>query len=422
MGDIRPKKKLLKEVLPNTRSRASEPSRSAKDPLLEPSRRSPREASLFRQPLVAVILVAFLFLAVTVFDSMAHATITITPQSETVSLENESFAASRTAQDKTVLFQVMKTEREEEHRIAATGTETVQERARGQVVLYNAYSASPQRLLIETRLESPSGKIYKTTAPVTIPGYTKKGNEVIPGSVEVSVFADAPGEAYNEGLTDFTLIGFKGRPQYEKIYARSKTALSGGFSGTRGVVSAEDRTKAEATLKESLQDTLLSAARLEAPESFVIYDDAAFFSTSTTERTDGNDVVITMKGTLTLVILEKESLVREIARAGTTTATTAARKIPDIEALSFSFENRSAVSPETVSTFSFALDGDATLVRVVDEASLKADVRGAKKKDLGGIFSAHDAILSTHTSISPFWKSALPEKEEAIKLEYAGEE
>lgn len=98
-------------------------------------------------------------------------------------------------------------------------------RAFGVVVIYNE-SGSPQRLIKSTRLQSSDGKIFRITQEsVTIPA---QANE-IPGTLEVTVFAEKTGAVYNIPPTVFKIPGFTNDPRYNQIYGRSNKPMSGGF-------------------------------------------------------------------------------------------------------------------------------------------------------------------------------------------------
>ena len=77
------------------------------------------------------------------------------------------------------------------------------ERATGVIVVYNAYSAAPQRLIKNTRFATEDGKIFRAKDSIVVPGTTIENGKIIPGSVEAIVVADEPGEAYNFQTPEF---------------------------------------------------------------------------------------------------------------------------------------------------------------------------------------------------------------------------
>src|SRR3989338_8611434 len=173
-----------------------------------------------------------------------------------------------------LVFELMSVEDKVVSEISASGTKDAPEKASGRVILFNAYSSSSVRLSTETRLETPDGKIFKTTSAVTIPGFKTENKQVMPGSVEIDVLADKTGEEYNLGLTDFKVVGFKGTAKYEKFYGRGKTPLVGVTSGKVYTVTVEEAARTRAEMIESLRTKLSARMSSELPAGFVLWSDA----------------------------------------------------------------------------------------------------------------------------------------------------
>lgn len=129
-------------------------------------------------------------------------------------------------------------------------------RASGTLVVYNNYSSDPQTLVERTRFQTKDGLIYRSKTRITVPG--KQG--LLPGSIEVGVEADAPGEKYNLEKAEFTIPGFSGTPKFKGFYGSTKTAITGGASGQGKVVG---NTEARVLL-----DSLASSTMAELHGSF----------------------------------------------------------------------------------------------------------------------------------------------------------
>ncbi len=232
---------------------------------------------------VAAVVIA-LFALSTLF---AGSTVDIVPTQATISLDETSLTAEKNADSKEGLpFRILVVSDALSREVPAAGEKHVERKASGEIIIYNAYSSRDQRLIPNTRFEAPDGRIYRIPDPVVVPGTRVEGGEVIPGSVEVKVYADAPGEEYNKELTDFTIPGFKGDPRYESFYARSKTSMTGGFTGTVRVIPEEDAERVRNELRLELKQRLLEQAFSDVPEDFILYSNAAFFS-----FTSNNDAV-----------------------------------------------------------------------------------------------------------------------------------
>lgn len=147
----------------------------------------------------------------------------------------------------------------------ATGKKFVQNKARGTVTLYNAFDSNPQRLVVNTRLEEASGKIFHLTSAVTIPGAKVDGGRVVPTSVKVDVIADQAGDSYNISPTEFRIPGFRGTAKYDGFTAKSEVAFSGGFVGESKIATSNDITKGSEELTKRMIDALRSELDQKIP-------------------------------------------------------------------------------------------------------------------------------------------------------------
>ncbi len=260
--------------------------------------------------IVATVAVIFFIFSLSYF--FARAEVTIDPKIKSVTL-NQNFSAELDAQGENLSFDLVAISGDVSKTVQATEEKEVVQNARGTVVLYNKFSTAPQKLDIDTRLEGSNGKIYKTTKAITIPGMSG----ATPGSVEVAVYGAEAGEAYNSDPLDFKILGFKGTPKYDKFDGRSKGDLVGGFKGLSHVVSAEDKTKALAELKESLRVKLLQKATDQIPEGFILLKDAISLDIEDAGDTGvvsaTNALPVVLKGTLHGVLFDEKKLTTKIA-------------------------------------------------------------------------------------------------------------
>lgn len=177
--------------------------------------------------------------------------VTVNPEGQIVVLPFEKISLKETFESADIPFTVKK----------------IEERARGAIVVYNAYSAKPHRFVARTRFESPDGKIYRIEKPLLIPGAKEEGGTLAPGSIEVEVVAESPGEEYNKEFADLAVPGLKGSALFEKFYARSKGPISGGRKGEERVVDLKaSASEAFASQERSFVDKLL----VQMPEGFLL--------------------------------------------------------------------------------------------------------------------------------------------------------
>lgn len=364
--------------------------------------------------LVLVFAISLLF---------ADAKVTITPKTQAGILENVTYTAVKDAEAASAIgFQYVNFSGEETTTIPASGgTKEVSEKAKGTVVVYNEYSTAPQKLIVNTRLESPDGKIYRMNNAVTVPGYTKSGTKIIPGSIKVSVTADQPGEAYNIGLVDFTIPGFKGSPQYEKFYGRSETAMTGGATGTLYAASRESYEQASASLELALKDKLASQVRAQIPKGYVLLDGAVSFipdaagSSSMYSKTD--TVTVVKRGTVNAILLDEAVLSGRIAEDIVSQYAGESVMVKNISDMTLVLKDAAAAFKDGTTEIAFTLSGSPEVVWVVDELKLKEDLAGESKREFRNILKNYAGIESAEVVFKPFWKMSFPEKIESIEIE-----
>ena len=188
-----------------------------------------------------------------IFFLLPKAEITVVPHSLSKSLEIEFEGKKDGASaDREVPIRLVEREEEISVSVETSGTSAGNgTKARGTIIISNAYGSEPQQLIATTRFETADGKVYRLSKGVTVPGVSDADGKKEPGVIEAEVVADEPGESYNIGASSFSIPGFKGNPKYEKITAKSKDSMTGGSSeGDGGVktVSSQDieRAKEEA--------------------------------------------------------------------------------------------------------------------------------------------------------------------------------
>ncbi|MCR4306767.1 MAG: hypothetical protein NUV42_02240 [Candidatus Yonathbacteria bacterium] len=363
---------------------------------------------------------AALVLVFSFFSLFTGATITVTPKQDEGAIEGE-FSAYKEVAAGELAFDVMILAKEEGKDIPATKERQVERKASGNIVVYNKHSGAAQPLIKNTRFEAPSGKIYRIKESVSIPGTKVLEGEIVPGSLEVTVYADEPGESYNIGLSDFTIPGFKGSPQYENFYARSKTEMTGGFSGVVKYPSEEDIKVAREELQNTLKEQLMTEANVQKPDNFILYEDGIFISYAGEEKieeTSSNTARVTERATLNGVIFNKDELAKFIAKnALQNRYDGSAVTIPNMDQITFNIVDKESASPFDKS-IAFSLSGTVHIIWTVDEEGLKAALVGKPKKGLQfqEVLAAFPYIERAEASIKPFWKRTFPSNVDKIHI------
>ena len=184
----------------------------------------------------------------------SKAEIEIWPQKERVEFQAEAGS---------IPIDVFKTEKALSEEFAATGLKLKAEKAKGVIRIYNEYSSSPQVLVATTRFISNEGKLFRTPVKIVVPG--------MPGTIDIEVVADQPGEEHNIGPSTFSIPGFAGTPKYTLFYAKSFESMAGGVKKEVLQITLEDLDKSENSLRErALRECQISLEAAVPPENIFI--------------------------------------------------------------------------------------------------------------------------------------------------------
>lgn len=369
-------------------------------------------------------VLAVLIILFSVASLFSGATVTVVPKEETVAATPETvFTAKAEATGDELGFQVLKITKNAGKEVPATGEEKVERKATGTIIIYNSADKTSQRLIKNTRFETPTGLIYRVSESVVVPAVKTEAGKVIPGSVEAVVYADEAGDKYNIGKVDFTIPGFKNDPRYKTLYARSKTEMSGGFVGTVKKISATDEKKARTELDAQLQDTLKKEALAQAPADFTLYDDGIFYSYNALPQTGDSksSATVNEEATITAILFNNRAFAGAVASKLAPNVSKTQVAIVGAENLKLAIKDKQLLSPNSLDTISFTLAGTLNFVSKFDEEKLKGDLAGKSKKDLTGILQLYPSIKSASAVLRPFWKGSFPSNVSDIKIVIAPE-
>ena len=366
--------------------------------------------------IAGICVVGFLFSISFIFE---HASVTVTPKQVPLVFDTtDSFTAQKDAiSADAISYTVMKLSGDESVKIPGTPSASDSIASRGLVVLYNALTPTPYKLIKSTRLQTSDGRIYRIANAVSIPGYTMSGSAVVPGSIEVEAVADVPGAAGNLDKSDLTLPAFAGKPQFSKIYARTKTAMKGGASGASYTVSTDAAQLAMSTLKTKLQASLIAKAKVQVPDGYIFYEGATLFTSDDSPQTPSSptsDVPVGLSGTLSAYLIKQDTLVKAIAQKYASQYQGEPVSIPKLSSLTLA--PTEVLQPNSESSFTFTLSGNVNLVWDVDQNALKQMIAGQKKSTFDSILSSMTAIDKADMVIKPFWKQSFPKDVKRIAV------
>lgn len=357
-------------------------------------------------------------------DYFSGATVKIVPVVKEASLNHE-FTAEKSPTGNALAFQYMSLEETMEKEVPTVEEKKVQYKASGKVAIYNAYNGNSQRLIKNTRLETPDHKIFRIRDSVVVPGAKMVNGKVAnPGSVLAVVDADLPGKEYNVGLADFTIPGFKESKdleRYAKFTARSMEnfPIQGGFSGTIKVPAEEDVARVRVEIKDALKEVALKKAEAEIPEKVSFFPGSivlTFEEMSPDLSVEAANKVV-MKATVSVFFFDTELLTEKIMdvvfpdyEGGPLTV----RNIPEI---SFTFnEAVDNVILSDISRITFTLRGEPSFVGKIDTKKITSEIVGKGKKDFNTFIESQKNIQKADAVIRPFWETVFPTDPTQIEI------
>lgn len=367
--------------------------------------------------IAGVLLIIVLAFGVSAMFKSAE--IKVTPKQDTKTI-NESFTAKKDSAGNGLGYQVVTASKEIEKSIDpkdVSSEQKVEKKARGTIIIYNNFGPQPQKLVATTRFQTPEGLIYRLIEAVTVPGTVTKDGKTTAGSVEALVEADKSGVEYNIGLKDFTVPGLKGdSAKYKQIYARSKTDMTGGFSGMQKVVTKDVLAKAEIEMEASLRTSLSKDLVSQIPSDFVLYENSMSFKfepAMSTNSADGS-VILKKKGVTTAVIFDRSGITKAILSKVFPDAGDNVIKIDNLDSLQFVISTSSIQNMAT--TLTFTLKGETNLQWIFDENKLKTELLGRSKKNANEVLASYPSIKEAWITTSPFWNSTVPNDPKKVTI------
>lgn len=342
-----------------------------------------------------------------------RATVTIVPKHEDLSDFRSPITFAQTGSDtaSTVLYTIATSSLSRQKALPASETRQVESKASGRIVVYNNYSSDPQRLIKNTRFESSAGKIYRINQSITVPGMS--GGK--PGSVEVTVYADGIGSDYNSAPTDFTIPGFKGSPQYEKFYARSNGAISGGASGTVSMPSLSDINAAKDELALELAQEVKSVLGKEKLDGHIgLYSaiDITYVDNEA-ELLAGETSTYEVTATGYLMFADAPQLAEALAQSVRDYKGELVR-LDYTDKLVYTRKDSDRLA--AVQSLEVLTEGSPRVVFLTDEKILTELLAGKKRSEFTSLMKTIDSIEGAEISFSPLWLSTFPEDQSKISV------
>ncbi len=431
MNDIIVNKKSIRQVsLSKEKLEKKNLEKNSPDLNPEPIRRNRKKNNWQRKGMnpkfaiwsIAIICLASLFFGISIIFSSA--TIYVTPKSEKINFDEETYIAERSSsKENNLIFEIINTKKSLSSIIEAGEEKEVNQKASGKIIIYNNFDSNSQRLINNTRFESTDGRIYRINNSVIVPGMKKVDGKDIPGSIEVIVYADQAGESYNLKLADlkgdFTIPGFKGDPRYTKFYARLKEDIQGGFIGKQRIVSDNLREETVESLKLKLKEELLKEIYAIKPSDYILFPDhySILYSNLPDTSIDNNKVKIEIEGNIYVIVFDDLKLSKHISQKKGLNAEGNPTKFIASDDFTISIIQNEKTDIITDKNLNLKLNGEATIKWVYDTLELKRELAGKKEIDLKKVLLNYSNSISNMSVVfRPVWSRYIPDNLAKIKI------
>ncbi len=378
---------------------------------------SKRKRVILLTSIAAVVLGGAFFLNIL----MGGAEVTVYPKFKDVSVQ-ANFTAYKEPPAGELGYELLSLEATGERQVKASGSEQVSERAIGDMLIYNTDTKATQRLIKNTRFESPTGLIYRIQESVEVPKATTNasGGDLSPGVVKAKVFADGTGETYNIPPARFTVPGLKSTPQFSTVYGETSVTMAGGFEGERYLLDEAELETKKQELHLELRNSLLERLQAERPSGFIMYPDAVTFTFESLPSTSYGDALATIKekAVLHVPLFKADEFASYIAESTVPGYEDEQIMLQDPTTLVFEYgEASTSLSDLSESTeLSFLLKGLTRLVWEFDEEALMKSLLGLPKESLGGALGSYPSIERAEAVIRPFWSQEFPETTDKMQI------
>ncbi|MBI2042294.1 MAG: hypothetical protein HYT21_00865 [Candidatus Nealsonbacteria bacterium] len=388
------------------------PSGSTKEPKKEekkaPERESrPRVSAPSKIPVI-IAGAAVLMMALGWFLIEPKAEIEIWPKTELINLRVET----------EIPGEVLEVTKSVSGNFPSSTTKLKTAKASGMIRVYNAYSTNSQPLIPNTRFVSGDGKLFRITEWITVPGARNEGGKLVPGTVDVAVTADQPGEDYNIDASTFSLPGLVGTAAYTAIYAKSSEAMSGGMSQEMSQITQADIDKAEVELTNKSREESKAALEEILPSGgYIILDEAIDQKitgfTPLAKAGDEDSEFFAQVESQTKAMAFQKSGVEDFAK------TYVLSQVPEGKIL-----NESSIRVEYTredmdiekGTITLTLQITANVYSAIDEQALKEAVVNKRPEAITGILRGYSQIAKAKVDLWPFWVEESPSKPERIGI------
>ena len=377
--------------------------------------------------LIPIFVIAFLG-GVWSYFALPNAKITVWPKinniEQKVNLVVNTAVKETNFSEKILAGQLIEAKKEISQEFQSSGKQTVENKARGVIRIYNNYSTSSQVLVATTRFISDSGRLFRLKERVVVPAATIGKGKLVASYIDAEVIADKAGEDYNIGPSVFSIPGFAGTPKFTGFYGKSFTSMTGGFIGEKPQITKEDMDNASKSLTEQVLKEVKQNLVNQIPPGFVLADGASsekILNVDNSAKVGDNLSSFTVKINAVSqgIIFKKsdiENLVRDYLNAYI-------QKEPALAAGNKKIQEGSLKINYYVDRLDLAKGklflNPVIKAMVFSDLNLdlfKTDLRGMGQKEISDFFNNQPEIDRVEVKLWPFWVRKIPNNVEKIKM------
>jgi len=376
-----------------------------------------------KRVLLKGLIIAAVLLVLTVFSGytfFARSEIKVWPTKDNIEIAETMTVDTKASQAdfaaKIIPGKIVQDQRKKSQDFSATGTTTKEEKAKGIIRVFNAYSASSQPLVASTRFVSADGKLFRSAKKEVVPGGVYENGKLVPGSVDVEVQAVEAGEDYNIGPTTFSIPGFVGTPKYASFYGESSAPMTGGFKGTMGLVTSVDIDNAKRTLSDEIKNESNEFLKKTVSGGLVLLDSTATFEvlqekTSVAAGTAANSFNLQMEAKTSIFVFMKSDVDGFVRKKIASSIPEGKKFLEDSIGVNYSIEKKD-VDKVTVN-----MAINARTYFALDLEALKKSLLGKTPQEIKTFLKDQPQIEKIEIKTSPFWVKRIPENMEKVKID-----
>jgi len=299
----------------------------------------------------------------------------------------------------------------------ATGKVVKEEKAVGTIRIFNDYSTSSQPLVADTRFVSDKGKLFKLIEKTVVPGQSMEKGKLVSGFIDVLVRADVAGPDYNIGASTFSIPGFAGTSRYTFFYAKSSSAMTGGFKGESLAISSEDLENAKKSLTNEIKENINSTFENKVLSGLILAQEknpiVIINESSNAKPGQAIDTFIYDVKAKGRAILLSEQDLKEISEIYFTKELTEDQKF-----LSESIKINPLVGAidESLNTAKLSLDISGKIYKDLETRFVKDQLKGRPVQEVEKSFSELSQISKAKIKIIPSFIKNLPQDINKIEL------